>query len=388
MITTILLFIIYLAFISLGLPDSILGVTIPALQSEFNITLSSGGIISMIVILGSVISSFSSVTIIKKIGTGKIVFLSGLTTGLSLLGFSFAPSFYWLMILALPLGLGGGAVDSALNNYVALHFKAHHMNWLHSFWGLGATLGPIIMSWNLINRSWRAGYASISMIQLNLALILLLTITIWKKHKAIQGTDIIDDLEETPKQKGLFKKPGLKFALITMLLYCAVEGGTGLWGSSYLIETKGFALDSAARFVAAYFAGITVGRVVSGFISFKLSNKKLIRYGALLSLLGMILLVLPLHKLFIGSGFILIGIGLAPIFPSMIHETPNRFGKQFSQKIIGLQMGFSYIGSALIPPTLGYFYQNISLTIFPWTLISMIVLLIFTTERLNSVVKK
>lgn len=380
MITTILLIIIYLAFISLGLPDSILGVTIPALQSEFDIPMASGGIISMIVIAGSVISSFLSDIIIKKIGTGKIVFFSCLTTGFALLGFSISPSFYWLIILALPLGLGGGTVDASLNNYVALHFKAHHMNWLHSFWGVGATLGPIIMSWNLINKSWRFGYQTISIIQLSLAVVLLISIPIWKKHRAINHTEISGN---SSKATDIFRLPGIKYALITMLLYCSVELGTGLWGSSYLIGYKGFSIDSAARFVAIYYAGITIGRFLSGFMSFKLSNKELIRYGALISLLGIILLLLPLPKLVTGSAFILIGFGLAPIFPSMIHETPVRFGKELSQKIIGFQMGFAYIGSAILPPILGYLYQQITVQLFPVTLLTIMILLISATELLN-----
>lgn len=386
MITTILLVIIYLAFISLGLPDSILGVTIPGLQSEFNIALSSSGIISFVVVAGSVISSFFSDYIIKKVGTGRIVFLSCLTTGLSLLGFSLVPSFYWLIILALPLGLGGGTVDASLNNYVALHFKAHHMNWLHSFWGVGATLGPVIMSWNLINQSWRTGYRTISMIQLSLALILLLSIPIWKKHKVLKNIneEVTNNINGETK---LFKIKGLKYALITMLLYCSVEAGTGLWGSSYLIETKGFSVDSAARLIALYYAGITTGRFLSGFISFKLKNSELIRYGAIISTAGITMLLLPLPVIFSGGGLVLIGFGLAPIFPSMLHETPVRFGKSLSQKIIGIQMGFAYIGSAIIPPLLGFLFQQISLSLFPLSLLTIMLSLLLFTELLNITTK-
>lgn len=384
MITVILLVIIYLAFISLGLPDSILGVTIPAMQADWGIPLASGGFLSMFIVCGTIVSSFFSEIIINKIGTGKIVFLSCLTTGFALLGFSLVPSFYWLILFAIPLGLGGGTVDVALNNYVALHFKAHHMNWLHSFWGVGATIGPVIMSWNLVNKNWQLGYRSISFIQLTLAIVLLVTIPIWKKHKALNSKEVKDAPDVEKNNSGnVFNIPGIRYAMVTMLLYCSLELGTGLWGSSFLIGVKGFSLDSAARFVAIYYAGITIGRFLSGFISFKLNNIQLVRYGALTSLIGIILLILPLPKAIVGGGFILIGIGLAPIFPAMIHETPARFGKDLSQKIIGYQMGFAYTGSAGFPPLLGLLYQNISVRFFPFTLLLLVILLILVSELLN-----
>lgn len=386
MITTILLLIIYLAFISLGLPDSILGVAIPALRADWNIPLATTGIISMIIVGGSVISSFSSDFIIKKIGTGKIVFFSCLITGLSLLGFSYSPSVYWLFLLALPLGLGGGTVDAALNNYVATHFKAHHMNWLHSFWGVGATLGPVIMSWNLINRTWQSGYRSISFIQILLAIFLLISIPIWKKHKALKLDSVEKILDD--EKINILKIPGLKYALLSMLLYCSVELGTGLWSSSFLVEYRGFSVDSAAMFVAIYYGGITIGRFLSGFISFKLSNTELIRYGLLIALFGILIILLPLPKVVLGGGLVLIGFGLAPIFPSMIHETPARFGKDLSQKIIGYQMGFAYLGSAIIPPVLGVLFQNISIGLFPLTLLFMSIILLIVTELLNRSTKK
>lgn len=386
MLTTILLLIIYMAFISLGLPDSILGVTIPALQSDWNIPLASGGVLSMCIVGGTIISSFFSELIIKKIGTGKIVFLSCLTTGFALLGFSLSPSYFWLILFAVPLGLGGGTVDVALNNYVALHFKAHHMNWLHSFWGVGATLGPVIMSWNLVNRNWQSGYRTISFIQLSLAVILFISIPVWKRHKGLKSSPMEADNLSTSTRTNLFNVPGLKHALVTMLLYCSLELGTGLWGSSFLVGFKGFTIESAARFTAIYYAGITIGRFLSGFISFKLNNRDLIRYGALTSLTGVILLLLPLPKFVVGCGLILIGIGLAPIFPSMIHETPERFGKDLSQRIIGFQMGFAYIGSAAVPPLLGVLYQKINIRFFPVTLLLILTLLILSTEILNRVV--
>ncbi len=382
MITTLLLVIIYLAFISLGLPDTIIGVTIPALQDEFGISLASGGFLSMIVIGGTVVSSFLSDGIIRRFGTGKIVFLSCALTGSALLGFSLSPSFYWLLLLAFPLGFGGGTVDVALNNYVAHNFKAHHMNWLHCFWGLGATVGPVIMSWNLQTSTWRSGFSTISTIQLSLAILLLLSLSIWKKHSA-------DDTSDTPiaSTKEIFKARGIPFALATMLFYCAVEIGTGLWGSSYLISQRGVSVDIAARYIALYYGGITIGRLLSGFVSFKLNNTQMIRHGIVLALCGISSLLLPLPNIFVGVGIVVIGLGLAPIFPAMIHETPVRFGKEISQKVIGFQMGFAYIGSACIPPLLGVLYQEVELSMYPISLLIITLLLLFVTEKLNRVIR-
>lgn len=378
--TIILLAIIYLSFISLGLPDTIIGVTIPSLQNDFNISLATGGILSMVLIGGTVLSSFLSDKIIKKIGTGKVVALSCLLTGSSLLLFSLSPSFIFLVLLAFPLGFGGGTVDVALNNYVAHNFKAHHMNWLHSFWGLGATLGPIIMSWNLKNSTWRGGFGTISTLQLGLALLLFLSLPVWTHH----SKKIPSEHHNAPKNN-VFKINGVPFALVTMLLYCATEIGTGLWGSSFLISVKGFTPTIAARFIAFYYFGITIGRLLSGFVSFKLNNNQLIKLGLSIATCGIILIVLPLPNIIIGTGVILTGLGLAPIFPSMIHETPNRFPKELSQRIIGFQMGFAYIGSAIVPPILGVIYQTINLSLFPYAQLLLLALLFVVTHKLAKI---
>ncbi|KMQ51709.1 Permeases of the major facilitator superfamily [Chitinispirillum alkaliphilum] len=385
MVTALLLIIIYLSFISLGLPDTIIGVTIPALQKDFGIPLAAGGFLSMIVICGTVFSSFLSDNIIRKFGTGKVVLVSCLLTGFALLGFSQSPSFYWLLILAFPLGFGGGTVDVALNNYVAHHFKAHHMNWLHSCWGVGATLGPVIMSMRLNRSSWQAGFSSIAAIQLSFALLLLLSLSLWEKHKASEQTEQNDTVYV---RKRIFSIKGIPLSLATMLLYCAAEIGVGLWGSSYLISEKSFTEDSAARLIALYYAGITTGRIASGVVSFKLNNSQLIRFGVLLASLGVILLFLPLHSSFAGAGIIITGLGLAPIFPAMIHETPVRFGKKLSQKIIGYQMGFAYIGSGFVPPLLGIIYQEAGLSFYPITLLLITSSLFLVTERLNVIIDK
>lgn len=379
MITLILLLIIYLSFISLGLPDSILGVSWPAMQMEWNLPLDSLGLISILGSISTILSSFISGYIIKKFGTGRVVFISCTMTGLSILGMSLAPSYLFLLPLAIPLGLGAGSVDTALNNYVALHFKAHHMNWLHSFWGLGASAGPYIISLALATSTWRNGYMTISFFQLALAFILLVSLPLWKKHSAITK------YEESAisKKINVFKIKGVKYALFTFLFYCGAEFAVGLWGSSYLINVKEFPIDSAAKLIALYYAGITLGRVISGFVSFNLSNKQMIRYGILISLVCTLSLFISLPNILVGISFIFIGVGFAPIFPSMVHETPIRFGKELSQIIIGYQMGFSYIGTALIPPLLGVLLKRIHMSILPLFLILACTLILFFTEKLR-----
>ncbi len=387
MISILLLGIIYLAFISLGLPDSILGVAIPGMQVQWGISLSSGGLIAMIAVCGTVISSMASSYVIEKLGTGKITFLSCLVTGGALLGFSFAPAYFWLLLLALPLGLGAGSVDAALNNYVALHFKAHHMNWLHSFWGVGATLGPLIMGAMLVNNGWQMGYRTIGVIQLSLAVLLLLSLPLWKRHRPEVQTFVEPEASEAVSES-VMRRRGVKEALLIMMLYCSVESGVGLWGSSFLIQVRSYSVESAATWMAMYYGGITLGRFFSGFFSFRFNNTQMIRGGAILSLLGALLLVLPLPAIATGFILILIGLGLSPIFPAMLHETPVRFGSEVSQKVIGYQMGFGYIGSAVIPPLMGLLVQQFGMSLLPLLISSVAAILLLLSERINRVLDR
>lgn len=380
MITIILLAIIYLAFISLGLPDSILGVSIPAMQYEWNLGLSTGGAISMIIAGSTIISSFTSGFVIKKLGTSKTTFISALITGIALLGFSLSPAWYYLLLLALPLGLGAGSVDTALNNYVALHYKAHHMNWLHAFWGVGATLGPLIISYNIESASWRTGYRTIALMQLSLAAILLISMPLWKKTDSSSAEE--PESEKTTGIRTLLKQKSAPAALLTMLFYCGAEVSVGLWGSSYLINSRDFPMETAASWMAMYYGGITAGRLISGFVSFRLTNTQMIRIGVLTSLTGIILLLLPLPLFITGLSIVLIGLGFAPVFPSMLHETPERFGKENSQMIIGWQMGFGYIGAAFVPPLLGVVLQQTGVGFFPFIILGFIIMLVILSETL------
>lgn len=377
---TVLLVIIYLAFISLGLPDSLLGAAWPAMQTDLSVALQGAGAISMIVSGGTIVSSLASSKIIQRFGTGKVTFISVTMTAMALLGFSVSPSFIWLCIMAIPLGLGAGSVDAALNNFVALHYEASHMSWLHCFWGLGATLGPVIMSLFIIrNNQWRQGYFTISIIQFCLVLVLLGTLGLWKRFE--KSLDNSSHEEKSTSNVGVLRIPGVKLALVSFAAYCATEATAGLWGSSYLVNYKGLSAGEAARWVSMFYAGITIGRLITGFITMKLTNKMLIRMGQIVCMIGAIVLLLPLPIYFSMIGLVFVGLGCAPIFPCMLHETPNRFGKEVSQSIMGLQMAFAYMGTTVMPPLLGLIASKTSIVIFPYFLLCYILIMLVSTEK-------
>ncbi len=383
MITILLLTIIYLAFISLGLPDSLLGVAWPAMRSDFGLPLDAAGLYSLIAVGGTIASSLLSGHMIRRFGTGKVTFLSCALTTTALLGISSAPSYPWIILMAIPMGFGAGSVDAALNNYVAHHFKAHHMNWLHSFWGVGATIGPVLMGRYLLTSSWRDGYRTIGSIQFILAVILLLALPLWKRHRELAFSNGEGSPDALVPSDSPLKLKGLGYALVTFLLYVAAELSMGLWGSSYLVQVRNIEISTAARWVALYYGGITFGRFISGFVSFKLSNRQMIRFGILISMTGAVLMLLHLSAFVTMAAFILIGLGFAPIFPSMIHETPVRFGKNNASVIIGYQMAAAYTGGTILPPIFGVVGRNISMTLFPPYILLCILLILISTERLN-----
>ncbi len=396
---TLFLVIIYLAFISLGLPDSLLGVAWPVMQVEYSTHFAAAGFVSMIISGGTIVSSLFSGIVIKRLGTGNVTFISCLMTAGALFGFSLSPSFVWLLVLAVPLGLGAGAVDSALNNYVALHYKAHHMSWLHCFWGIGATLGPIIMSAYIIRQSsWRSGYLTISILQFVLVILFFMTLPLWnKQEKEIKNQSAASDQNVTLSELGIDTNKlsglkilnirGVKLALTTFFFYCSVELSIGLWGSSYLVNVRGIPAATAARWVSIYYGGITLGRFISGFITMKLSNTSLIRTGQMIILAGVSLLLLPLSNIFVLIGFMMIGLGCAPIFPCMLHETPKRFGKEYSSIIMGYQMGFAYIGSTLMPPLLGFIASISSIGILPICVLLYSIFMLIASEKINCFMK-
>jgi fucose permease len=387
---TALLIIIYIAFISLGLPDALLGGAWPVMQPELGVPYGFAGLASMTITGGTIISSVFSSRVLRRFGTGLVTAVSVSLTALALFGFALAPSFWWILAAALPLGLGAGAVDAGLNAFVAERYESRHMSWLHSFWGLGALSGPLLLSALLRGGGrWRSGYLIIALFQALLVLALFLSLPLWDRVKPrLAGTG--EGAAARVAHKPLFfplKVRGVKLALAAFFFYCGIELCMGLWGGSYLFKTKGLAPAQAATWVSLFYASITLGRFLTGFLTYRVSNRGLIRFGSLVILTGILLLALPLPLPFTLAGFLLIGLGCAPIFPCMLHETPTRFGVDNAQAIMGFQMAVAYIGSTLLPPAFGFVASATSMGILPYFLLACIALLIAASERLGSVKK-
>ena len=372
----LLLIIIYLSFISLGLPDSLLGSAWPTIYPQLDVPVSYAGIISMIVALGTIVSSLQSDRLTRRLGTGKVTAVSVAMTAVALWGFSVSNAFWQLCLWAVPYGLGAGSVDASLNNYVALHYKSKHMSWLHCMWGVGAASGPYIMGYVMTSGgTWNAGYRTISVIQLVLTVVLIFSLPLWKKKKkdAASESDATSDHILTLRE--IFAIPGVKSVMLMFFCYSAIEQTSGLWASSYLVLHKGVAPETAATFASLFYIGITIGRAISGFITMKLNDTQMIRLGQGIILLGVLALFLPLGSTISLIGFILIGLGCAPIYPCIIHSTPDHFGADRSQAIIGVQMASAYVGTCLMPPVFGLIANNITVALLPAYLILFLVLL-------------
>lgn len=372
----LLLALIYLAFISLGLPDSLLGSGWPVMHIELGVPISYMGIVSMIISGGTIISSLFSDKLTRKFGTRIVTVASVFLTVIALLGFSFSSRFWMLILFAVPYGLGAGAIDAALNNYVALHYKAKHMSWLHCFWGVGTIVSPFIMSYALANKTWNSGYRIVGFIQLGIALLLLITLPVWKIH---QNTS-----QETGKSVGLLdalKIKGVPFLLIGFLAYCAAEATTMQWASTYFVEVKGISVDRAAGFASLFYIGITAGRFISGVITDKLGDRKMILLGTGILIFGILILCLPVKSYTVAfAAFLVIGLGCAPIYPCIIHSTPYNFGPENSGAIIGIQMASAYVGSTFVPPLFGLLGNAISFSIMPVYLLFFVILMITMVE--------
>lgn len=397
---TLLLAIIYVAFISLGLPDSLLGSAWPQMHLDLGAQLSMQGIISMIISCGTVISSFFSEKLIYKLGTGKVTAISTLMTAIALFGFSVSGNFYMLCIIAIPYGLGAGAIDAALNNYVAINFASKHMSWLHCFWGIGAAVGPYIMGAAMsLGKGWRGGYFSISIIQIILTVILFAALPLWKINE--DSGDSRRNEENTnykPKTiKEILSIKGVFFVFTAFFCYSAIEQTTGLWASSYLVINRGLSSNTAAGFVGMFYIGITAGRFISGFITDKLGDKKMIRIGISGILIGLVMLFIPVNYLSAGFkeikmiipliGLCIIGLGCTPIYPSIIHATPDNFGKENSQAIIGVQMAFAYLGVIAMPALFGVISQYITIALFPLYILTITLIMLIMSEKMNRLMR-
>ena len=376
-----LLAIIYLSFISLGLPDALLGAAWPNMYPQFQVPISYAGIISMIIALGTIISSLQSDRLTRKFGTGKVTAVSVGITALALWGFSISHSFILLCLWAIPYGLGAGSVDASLNNYVALHYSSKHMSWLHCMWGIGATLGPYIMGAVLTGgATWNTGYRIISVLQIALTAVLIFSLPKWKGQNTSSG--------ETVHGKALSLKeilaiPGAKAVMICFFCYCAIESTTMLWASSYLHLSKGVDAKTAASFAGMFCIGITIGRGINGFIAIKLKDRQMIRMGQAIILTGIIVMILPFGKTVSLIGFSLIGLGCAPVYPCIIHSTPSHFGAERSQAIIGVQMASAYVRTCLMPPLFGLIANHISIRLLPVYLLILLALMVYMHELLE-----
>ena len=376
-----LLAIIYLSFISLGLPDALLGAAWPNMYPQFQVPVSYAGIISMIIALGTIISSLQSDRLTKKLGTGKVTAVSVGITALALWGFSISHSFILLCLWAIPYGLGAGSVDASLNNYVALHYSSKHMSWLHCMWGVGATLGPYIMGAVLTGgATWNTGYRIISVLQIALTAILVFSLPKWKGPNTSSGETVH---EKTLSLKEILAIPGAKAVMLCFFCYCAIESTTMLWASSYLHLSKGVDAKTAASFAGMFCIGITIGRGINGFIAMKLKDCQMIRMGQAIILAGIIVMILPFGKTISLIGFSLIGLGCAPVYPCIIHSTPSHFGADRSQAIIGVQMASAYVGTCLMPPLFGLIANHISVRLLPVYLLILLALMVFMHELLE-----
>ena len=371
-----LLALIYIAFISLGLPDSLLGSGWPVVHLELGVPISYMGIVSMVISGGTIVSSLMSDRLNRKLGTRIVTVISVFLTVIALFGFSFSSRFWMLIVFAVPYGLGAGAIDAALNNYVALHYKAKHMSWLHSFWGVGTIVSPFIMGYALTHSTWNAGYRIVGLIQLAIAVLLLVMLPVWKVHA--------DATETAGRRVGLraaLRIKGVPFLLLGFFAYCSAETTTMQWASTYFVEVKHLPAERAATLAALFYIGITAGRFLSGFLTEKLGDRGMIRLGAGVLACGIAALLLPVESYYLAfAAFLVIGLGCAPIYPCIIHSTPANFGAESSGAIIGIQMASAYVGSTFVPPLFGLVGKALGFSILPVYLAVFAALMLVMTE--------
>ena len=380
--THILLAIIYAAFINLGLPDALLGAAWPSMYREIAVPVSSSGFIFMIIAGGTIVSSLQSDRLTKTFGAGKVTAFSVLLTAVALFGFSISRSYTALCLWAIPYGLGAGSVDASLNNYVALHYASRHMSWLHCMWGIGASAGPYVMGAALTGGyGWNTGYRSIAVLQFGLSAVLLVSLPLWRKRQ--DGQDDSKSHKAQPLSlRQVAAIPGATEIMLTFFCYCAVEQTANLWASSYLVLYHGLSAEAAAGLASLFFTGITAGRFLSGFLTLKLSDIQMIRLGQGGIAAGIFMLVLPFGKTSALLGLGLIGLGCAPVYPSIIHATPAHFGQDKSQAMIGVQMAAAYAGTCLMPPLFGLVANHITVALMPLYLAALLLVMIVMHEKM------
>ncbi len=387
--TSLLLVLIYICFISLGLPDSLLGSAWPVLHEEICVPMSYAGIISMLICLGTILSSLFSDRLLRKFGAGKVTAVSIAMTAIGLFGFSISTRFWMLILWAIPYGLGAGGVDAILNNYVALHYKAQHMSWLHCMWGVGASISPYIMSFSLVRLDgWSYGYLIVAVIQAALCAFIFISLPVWKKAERAEVSSEAQEQSPPLSFKEIFSIKNAIPCFLMFFGYCALELTTSLWTSSYLVQKWAFAPEVAAGLASTFYLGLTFGRFINGFLAMKLGDHFLIRMGLGIISVGIILLLVPISSVFALLGFILIGLGCAPVYPCIIHMTPDVFGRDKSQAMIGVQMAFAYVGFLIMPPLFGLIAEHISISLLPVYLLILLAVIIIMHEVLMRGVKK
>lgn len=381
---SLLLAIIYISFISLGLPDALLGAAWPIMHGDLGIPLSYAGMIALVISFGTVASSLLSDRLTKWLGPGKVTAISVGMTAVALFGFSTSTEFWQICLWGIPYGLGAGSVDASLNNYVALHYASRHMSWLHCMWGLGASVGPYVMGAALAGgMGWNTGYRLIGIFQVLLTAVLFLSLPMWKPRP-----DVVDESGKSAApltMKQILAIPGAKEVLIAFFCYCAAEQTAILWSATYLVRHVGMEEEIAASFASMFLIGLTIGRAISGFITYKLNDTNMIRLGEAMMLLGIAVMVLPLGQFAAMAGLMLVGFGCAPIYPCVIHSTPDHFGAENSQAIIGVQMAAAYMGVCMMPPLFGLIANHITVSLLPAYLAIITVVMILMCERLNRV---
>ncbi len=372
----VLVALLYLCFISLGLPDSILGAAWPVMQLEFDVPVSYAGLVSMTISVATVASSACSGWLSRKLGAGKLTAFSIVLTALALFGFSVSSRYWMLLLWALPYGFGAGAVDSSLNNYTAIHFKAQHMSWLHCSWGVGASIGPSIMTYALLRLdSWSAGYRIVGLIQLALSLVVFLSLPLWKRQEVDSDTQ----QEAVSLSVGeIFRTPGAIPCFVTFFAYCALEASSSLWATSFFVQQKGIGPEDASSLASLFYYGLILGRAANGFLAMRIGDRTLIRAGSGIILAGVLLMLLPLPVGASMAGFIIVGLGCAPIYPCIIHMTPDLFGKARSQAMMGVQIAFAYTGICIMPPFFGLLGRHISMGLLPWYILALWIVMTIT----------
>ncbi len=368
----ILLVVIYLSFISLGLPDSLLGSAWPIIYPELGVSVSNAGIIAVIMSGCTMVSSLVSSKLLRRMGTGTLTAVSALVSVLGLFGFSTGRSFPALCLWAIPYGLGSGCVDAALNNYVALHYPSRHMNWLHCMWGVGTSIGPYIFGFVLAGGGkWFSGYRFIGALQAAFCVVTFLSLPLWKKA-------VPEEKQKPPMPiKSAVKLRGAKALILMLFTYCAIEQTAGLWASSYLVLVRGLTPERAAFFGSLFYTGITLGRALSGFMTIKFSNARMIVLGSAVIATGVLCMLLPFGSVVSLVGFVLIGFGCAPIYPCILHSTPSLFGEEASRSLIGIQMAFASAGSCIMPPLFGLMAKRITAALMPWYLLLILAVMLF-----------